>query len=191
MRHTAAETREHVLQVAHGLFYWNGIRATGVDRIVSESGVTVTTIYRLFGSKDDLVGAYMERAFHLYQEWFDAAADAGGDRPRDRILAVFDSLTEQVQPENCRGCPFLIALAEFPDPDLPVHKQAIAMKSWVRSRFAELAEATRTEDPERLADHLSLIFEGVYASVQALGANGPARRARAFAETLLAGDFPH
>jgi AcrR family transcriptional regulator len=191
MRRTATETRELVLRVAHELFYWNGIRATGIDRIVSESRVTVTTVYRLFGSKDDLVGAYMERAHGLYREWFDAAAAAGGDHPRDRILAVFDALTEQVQPQNCRGCPFLMALAEFPDPDLPVHRHAVAMKTWVRSRLgeltAELAQAVPVEDADRLADHLSLIFEGVYASVQALGVDGPAHSARAFAASLLPG----
>jgi len=178
-----------VLEVAHELFYWHGIRATGVDRVAAEAGVAPTTLYRLFASKDDLVAAYVERAFRLYREWFDAAAAPGGSAPRDRILAVFDALAEQVQPDRCRGCPFLMALAEFPDADHPARRGAIAMKVWVRGRLGELAEefatANPVDDPAGLADNLSLLMEGVYASAQALGHLGPARRARTIAAVLL------
>jgi AcrR family transcriptional regulator len=181
----AADTREHVLEVAHDLFYWHGIRATGVDKVAAEAGVAATTLYRLFASKDDLVAAYVERADRLYREWFDAAVEGAGADPRARILAVFDALAEQVQPERCRGCPFLMALAEFPDVDLPAHRHAVATKAWVRARFVELAAALAVDDPDELADRLALVMEGVYGSAQALGADGPPRRARALIETLI------
>jgi AcrR family transcriptional regulator len=189
MPRTAAQTREHVLDVAHELFYWHGIRATGIDRVAADACVAPTTLYRLFASKDDLIGAYLERAGELYRAWFNAAADTGGGDPRQRILAVFDALTEQVQPGQCRGCPFLMALAEFPDPAHPAHRAAVALKHWVRTRLGELTDGLGPEpagDREALADQLALVMEGVYASVQALGVTGPARRARAFAEALLA-----
>jgi AcrR family transcriptional regulator len=188
VRREAAETREHVLAVAHELFYWNGIRATGVDRVAAEAGIAPTTLYRLFASKDDLVAAYVDRAFGLYQEWFTAAAS--GSHPRERILALFAALEEQVQPHRCRGCPFLMALAEFPDTELPAHRNAVAMKSWVRAQFGALVSSLPVADPELLADQLSLVMEGVYASAQALGADGPARRARALVEMLLSSDRP-
>jgi AcrR family transcriptional regulator len=179
MSRSSADTREHVLGVAHELFYWHGIRATGVDRVAAEARVAPTTLYRLFASKDDLVAAYIERADRLYREWFDAAAAAGGPDPRGQILAVFDALAEQVQPQHCRGCPFLMALAEFPDPEHPAHRAAVAMKTWVRDRLGQLAGS------ELLADQLSLVMEGVYASAQALSAAGPARHARTVVEALL------
>jgi AcrR family transcriptional regulator len=186
---SAADTREHILDVAHGLFYWHGIRATGVDRVAAEAGVAPTTLYRLFASKDDLIAAYIERADRLYREWFDAAAESGGPERQGQILAVFDALGEQVQPHQCRGCPFLMALAEFPDAEHPAHRAAVAMKTWVRHRFgelaSELARGSVTSSPALLADHLALIMEGVYASAQALGAAGPARQARGFAEAVL------
>jgi AcrR family transcriptional regulator len=184
-RRPAAETREHVLQVANDLFYWRGIRATGVDTVAAEAGVAPTTLYRLFASKDDLVAAYIERADRLYRAWFDGVVEASGADPRARILALFDALDVQVQPENCRGCPFLMAMTEFPDADLPVHRHAVGTKTWVRKRFGELVAELDVAEPAALADQLTLVFEGVYASVQALGADGPARRARAFAEALL------
>lgn len=80
-------------------------------------------------------------------------------------------------------------LAEHPDLALPTHRNAVAMKAWVRSQFRELtAELARTrpvDDPAALGDQLALVMEGVYASVQALGADGPARQARALVELLL------
>jgi hypothetical protein len=90
-----------------------------------------------------------------------------------------------VRPENCRGCPFLMALAELPNADSPGHQHAVATKAWVRDRFGELAAALEVDDPAALADHLTLIMDGVYGSVQALGVEGPARRARALVEKLI------
>jgi AcrR family transcriptional regulator len=188
-RRTGGETRDHILEVAHELFYWNGIRATGVDRIATEAGVAPTTLYRLFESKDGLIAAYVERAATLYKQWFTRASQAPAGRPRERILALFDALAEQTQPQRCRGCPFLMALTEFPDPELPAHAHAVATKAWVRDRLRtltdDLAATTPVRDPAALADDLAVIVEGVYASAQGLGANGPAQRARAIAETLI------
>jgi AcrR family transcriptional regulator len=188
-RRTAAETREHVLGVARDLFYWEGVRATGVDRVAAEADVAPTTLYRLFASKDDLVAAYLEREDRLYREWFDAAVEAGGPDPRARILSLFDALAEQVRPDRCRGCPFQMALTEFPDTATPAHGNAVANQACVRARLgelsAELAKTSPVDDPAALADELALLMEGVYASVQALTADGPAARARALAETLL------
>src|SRR5438309_1752224 len=101
MRRTAAETQAHVLNVAHELFYWRGIHASGVDRVAAEAGIAPTTLYRLFKSKEDLVTAYVDRNAAGYRDWFTAAARSGGDDPRAWILAVFDALAQQVRPEHC------------------------------------------------------------------------------------------
>jgi AcrR family transcriptional regulator len=178
MRRTADETREHVLSVAHDLFYWHSIKGTGVDTVAARAGVAPTTLYRLFASKDDLVAAYVERASLHYRQWFTAATADG--TPRERIGSLFDALVEQVQPERCRGCPFLMAIAELPDASARAHAPAAETKAWVRDRLRELA------GDDRLADQLVLVMEGVYASVQALGVDGPARQARGLVDILLA-----
>jgi AcrR family transcriptional regulator len=182
-RRSAAETREHVLDVAHELFYWTGIRATGIDRVAADAGIAPTALYRLFPSKDALVAAYIERAEQRYREWFDGVTIADGRSPAERILALFDALTEQVQPERCRGCPFLMTLTEFPDTELPAHQSSVRLKEWVRARLRRLAK--EHGDGVLLGDHLTLLFEGVYATVQALGAEGPAKRARQLVASLL------
>src|SRR5262245_21965635 len=122
MRRTAKETREHILTVAHDLFYWHSIKGTGVDTIAKEAGVAPTTLYPPFASKDELVAAYIERASGFYQQWFlDATAE---DSPADAIRALFDALIVQVQPDQCRGCPFLMAMAELPDASVRAHALA-------------------------------------------------------------------
>jgi hypothetical protein len=112
----------------------------------------------------------------------------------DARLPGLGQRARQVQPQHCRGCPFLMALAEFPDPAHPAHRAAVTMKAWVRDRLgqltadlasADLANGGRATRPELLADQLSLIMEGTYASARALSAAGPARCARALAESLL------
>jgi AcrR family transcriptional regulator len=186
-RRAAADTKEHILVVARELFYREGIRATGVDRVAAEANVAPPTLYRLFGSKDELVAAYLEREDRHYRAWFRAAAT--GEGPRERILALFTALAEQVRPETCRGCPFLIALGEFPDHDLLGHKHAVALKNWVRAEIGalvgELASTVAIPDPPALADQLMLVMEGVYATTQAFGPTGPAAHSLPLVEALL------
>jgi AcrR family transcriptional regulator len=188
-RRSAAQTREHILETAHDLFYWQGIRATGVHQIAAGAGVAPTTLYRVFASKDDLVAAYVERADRLYQEWFTSTIAEAGPDPRAKILSLFDAQSDQVDPTRCRGCPFAMALAELPDKGLPAHRHAVESRARVRDAFrrltADLAGVTRIDDSDELADRLMLIFEGVYATVTSLGSTGPAVRARALVQTLL------
>jgi AcrR family transcriptional regulator len=183
MRRSAKETREHILAVAHDLFYWHSIKGTGVDTIATEAGVAPTTLYRLFASKDDLVAAYVERASRHYKQWFTDATAEGA--PADRLRSLFDALIEQVRPEHCRGCPFLMAIAELPEASARAHMLAVETKTWVREQIGGLTAGLSISDPEALADQIVLVMEGVYASVQALGIDGPARQARQLVETLL------
>jgi len=186
MRRSSAETREHVLRVARDLFYWRGIRATGVDTVAAAAGVAPTTLYRLFASKDDLVAAYLEREAARYREWLASATADATAGPRDRILALFGALTEQVRPGNCRGCPFQIGLAELADPALPGHAHAVAVKAWTLDRLRALTGELLgpSADADALADHLMLILEGVYASVLSVGPAGPSARVRSLVEHL-------
>jgi AcrR family transcriptional regulator len=185
VRRSSADTRAHVLRVAHDLFYWQGIHAVGVDRVAAEAEIAPTTLYRLFASKDDLVAAYVENAAADYRDWFTAAVERGND-PRARILGLFDAQVVMTQPEVCRGCPYLMALTEFPDEASAIHQNAVAVKEWVREQFRQLAKGIRASGTEALADQLMLVFEGVYAAVQGLGADGPAARARSLVVRLLA-----
>jgi AcrR family transcriptional regulator len=188
-RRPAAETREHILGVAADLFYWEGIRATGVDTVAARAEVAPVTLYRLFASKDDLVAAYVQRCSEAYRARLTAASAPGAGSARERILAVFDEFTDEALSASCRGCPFLMVLAEFPDRRHPAHRAAVAHKTWVRKLFNklvnELSHETPLNDPDGVADQLALVADGIYGSMQSLGARGPAQRGRACAEIVL------
>ncbi len=177
------------MTVAAELFYWEGIRATGVDTVAARAEVAPTTLYRLFTSKDDLVAAYVERCSAGYRERLTAVSETSCGAPRDRILAVFDVFAEDALSGSCRGCPFLMVLAEFPDPASAAHIQAVAHKTWLRTLLRglvrDLARQTPVRAPARLADQLALIADGIYGSAQSLGGSGPARQGRVCAEVLL------
>ena len=185
MPRTAAETRDHLLEVAGRLFYANGIRATGVDLVASEAGVAPTTLYRQFTSKDDLVGAYVEHEYDGFRAAFEATVTAAGSDPREQILAVVDLICAEIDSEHYRGCALMMTLAEFPDPDLPAHRNAVAAKNWVRRSLGELTARLDVDRPEELADHLVLVTEGARAAAQALGRSGPARQTRRLCEAIL------
>lgn len=193
-RRSLADTRAHVLAVAHELFYWRGIHSTGIDKIAAAAQVAPVTLYRLFASKDDLIAAYAASNSAPYKEWMAHATRPELGSPRDRLLALFGALAEQVEPGRCRGCPFLMILAEFPDPGHPAHAEAVAVKAWAREHIRgvtrELAADAPLADLDALADQIVIIVEGVYASVQALGNEGPARQARAIVATLLDAAVP-
>ncbi|MEW9554853.1 TetR/AcrR family transcriptional regulator [Nonomuraea sp. NPDC050783] len=185
MQRTAEKTRSHVLRVAGELFYRKGIRATGIDRVAAEADVAPPTLYRIFASKDGLVSAYVQDTHREFQDLVTKVVEAAGPDPRDQILAIFDTVSGQVASEGYRGCPMQMALAEFPDADLPAHRNAVAAKSWLRETLGELTGRLGADDPAEMADHLTVVFEGLHASGQSLGPAGPAKRVRGLVEMIL------
>jgi AcrR family transcriptional regulator len=190
-RRSAADTREHVLAVTRELFYWRGIHAVGVDTIAHQAGVATTTLYRLFGSKDGLIAAYVAREADGHRAWFETSLGPADQPPADRLVALFHALTRLVDPHNCRGCPFQMALAETPAPGHPAHAEAVAVKHWIRDRFGDLATAhlgarRNSRAARELADGLMLVFEGAFATAQSLGADGPPKSLVGVVRALLA-----
>jgi AcrR family transcriptional regulator len=188
-RRSSAETRALVLGVAEELFYSDGIRATGIDRVAAAAGVAPTTLYRLFASKDDLIAAYLEQGREQYLGWLEAGL-AGPGTPAERVLAAFDQQAAAARSDGFRGCPFLMALAEFPDPAHPAHATAVRTKAEVRDRLRAVAGELGGPDPDALTDQLLLVMEGVYATIPAFGAAGPPARARTVAELILSAGSP-
>jgi AcrR family transcriptional regulator len=177
-RRSSAQTREHVLGVARELFYWRGIHPVGVDTLAADAGVAPATLYRIFGSKDGLVGAYVDREAQSHRDWFERSLGAATRPVGERIIDLFAALGDLLRPEVCRGCPFQMTLAELPDVTHPAHRSAVELKRWVRGRFASLAaqHAGQRADGDTavmsLADHLILIYEGAFGAAQSFGGDG-------------------
>jgi len=123
-----------------------------------------------------------------YREWIESVTSSPRLSPTGRILALFDGLIDATAADGFRGCPFLMALAEYPDPRSAAHASAHEVKAWVRDKLRELVAQLPGHSKATarvLGDQLVLVVEGLYASIAALGSEGPARQARTLAAMLL------
>ncbi|MBU1223072.1 MAG: TetR/AcrR family transcriptional regulator [Gammaproteobacteria bacterium] len=105
----ALPARERILLTAHDLFYRDGIRATGIDRVIAESGVTKVTFYRHFPSKNDLIREFLEYRHRRWMEWFVDALQRHGKG----VNALIPALGEWFNDENFRGCAFINSVGEL------------------------------------------------------------------------------
>jgi AcrR family transcriptional regulator len=150
--------RRRILDTATGLFYAEGVHAVGIDRIIAEAGVAKATFYNHFPSKEDLVLAYVQEQDQLGR----AAAEALPEQPpRQMILALFDRIAEAARQPGYRGCPFINAAAEYPDPTSPVRQAIDDHRRWSRDLFRDLLVAGGHPDPDRTADILVALNDGL------------------------------
>ena len=175
--------RERLLAAANELFYAEGVHAVGIDRVIERAGVAKASLYATFGSKDELVRAYLD-ARHETRKARITAAIAPYDDPRARVLAVFDLLDQIVREPGFRGCAFLNASAES-KPGESVGAACARSRGWTRSLFGDLAREGGAADPDLLAAQLQLLYDGASVSAQLDADRGAALTARSVAVALL------
>jgi len=163
MPRSSIDARDRILATADAMFYRDGIRAVGVDTIIAASNVAKTTLYRHFPSKDALVVAYLEGRNQRYWEYLNAAVDQYPGDPRAQLLAMFAAIDDILSDSSCQGCPFLITITEFPNPNYPAHKVATSHKQATQQRFAELAKQSGIENAEELGASLLMLLDGAFA----------------------------
>jgi AcrR family transcriptional regulator len=149
-----------LLSAATRLFCKNGINATGIDAIINEAGTAKTTLYKLFGSKTNLVHAVLESEGKQWREWFIASVESGGGSAQAKLTRIFPALKEWFREERFYGCPFINAVGEH-DKDLKQFR-AIAMKhkKVVLAYIEKLAGEMGAAEPEMLAHQLGLLIDG-------------------------------
>jgi AcrR family transcriptional regulator len=154
-----SEARARLLSKATGLFYAEGIRAVGVDRVIGEAQVTRATLYKHFPSKDDLIVAYLTQADDAIRARVDAAR-AETTNADEVIRTVGRSITEDIQRAGFRGCAFLNAAAEYPDPAHPVHQAVLKHRQWFLDTMIELFSGIGKDDAEPAARHFVMLRDG-------------------------------
>jgi AcrR family transcriptional regulator len=176
---------DRIRQTARELFYRQGIRAVGVDEIVSRAGVTKPSLYRSFSSKDELAAAYLRDYDGEFWVRFEQSAQKHPNDPRAQILDYLRGLSQRAQRPDYRGCGLSNAALEYPAPDNPARQVAEDHKRRLRARLTEMAKAMQAGRPEVLADGLLLLIEGIFVSGQLFGAGGPAAHAVELAEMMI------
>jgi AcrR family transcriptional regulator len=177
--------REALIDTALDLFNREGFHATGIDRILAQSGVAKMTLYNHFASKDELILAALRRRDEGMRHWLRRAVEAREREPRRRPLAVFDALADWFKSRDFRGCLFIKAAAEFGDRNAPAHAAAAEHKRLLLGYLRQLAAAAGVSEPDRLARQLMLLVEGATAAAHISGDAAAAQDAKAAAQTLL------
>ena len=177
---------ERLREVAGDLFYKRGIRAVGVDEIVSETGLTKPTLYRNYASKDDLVSTCLVARMERTQAELDSIAQRFAGDPLAQIRGIVDYFAVDIATPDYRGCAVMNAAVEFPEPDHPVRALSEQCKAGLRARLAALTRELPTSDPDTLADGLTLLMEGASTSRHISGSQGPSAALAKAADALIA-----
>jgi AcrR family transcriptional regulator len=154
----AGSSRRRLLDTATRLFYAEGIRAVGIDRIIAEAGVAKATFYSHFPSKDDLVLAYIGEQDRIGR---DAVAALPKQPPRKLLAAVLGRISTAAVAGDFRGCPFLNAAAEYPDPQSPVRQAIDARRAWYHGVLRKLLVEDGDPTPSVTASLLVALSDGL------------------------------
>lgn len=163
---TAETKREQLIKTALALFYRDGFKATGIDKILSEAGVAKMTLYKYFPSKEALICAVLRRRDEDFRDWAMQYVETHATTPRERLLALFDAHYSWFSERNFRGCLFLNAAAEFAGNTETITAIALEHKKLLHGYIRGLASATGTHNPDQLADWLILLLDGAISGAQ-------------------------
>jgi len=151
--------RERLLAAAARVFYAEGINAVSVDYVINDASVTRSTFYRYFPSKDDLVAAYLTDRDQAIRTAV-AGAEAHEEDPAKLLRLVMHAIGDELCGSGFRGCPFINAAAEFPDPDSPVHQAVMAHRSWFRAVVIDLLARAGVAQPEQAGRTMMMLRDG-------------------------------
>ncbi len=181
----SSSVRERLLDTAADLFYREGIRAVGVDRVVERTGVAKTSLYRHFPSKDELIAAVLERDDQNYWTHWDRIAQRAAEDPKTELRLHVQWIAQYIGRAEFRGCAFLNAATEFPDADHPARHVALRHKAELRRRLGALTQRLGVNGPDQLADQLVLLIDGAYVNGQLRGRRGPVQALLGAAAALI------
>jgi AcrR family transcriptional regulator len=176
---------ERILTTASDLFYQEGVRAVGIQRVIDEAGIAKASLYAHYASKDDLVAACIDKRARAGKASVEARlADPSLDA-RGRLLRLFDVQMEWIHAADFRGCPLLNAQSEIADASHPAHAVTRTYRHWLHTLLTTLATEAGASRPDALAGALLVLYDGASASAMLDQSPASARHAREAAELLL------
>ncbi len=177
--------RDELVQKALKVFYQNGFNATGMDKLVAKTGISKTSMYKHFRTKDDLIIAVLRLRDEHFRNWLYRRMEELGETPEEQLIAMFDALEEWFAEAGYKGCMFIKASSEFQDASHPIHKQSADHKRMLETHMIGLAEKAELANPEVLARQLLLLKEGAIVTAHLGHTDNPAQDAKLAAAQLL------
>ncbi|MCT8970718.1 TetR/AcrR family transcriptional regulator [Microbaculum marinisediminis] len=176
--------RDELVRESLKIFYRDGFHATGMDLLSAETGISKTTMFKHFRSKEELILATLRLRDENFRNWLFRRMEEAGP-PRAQLLAMFDALKEWFDQPEFRSCMFIKAASEYPDPGHPIHAQAAEHKRLLFRQVEKLAADAGAPDPAALARALLLLKEGAIVTAHIGHEADPAGDAKSAAEILL------
>jgi AcrR family transcriptional regulator len=177
--------KDKILEVAAHLFQTRGINSTGVDTIVAVAGTTKMTLYKYYGSKEDLILEVLKKNHLDFQTWLEDKLRKTSKKPADKIQHLFDFIEEWITSSDFTGMAFIKASAEFPNEENPIHQLSSKQSREFRQYISQLAEEAGIQDAAGLALQLSLLFEGAAQAEQMQRGCGAIKHAKKAALMLI------
>jgi AcrR family transcriptional regulator len=184
---TTSEARSRILETADRLFYREGIRAVGIDRVIAEAGVAKATLYAHFPSKDDLIVATLKHREESVRAFFRSAMERHAKRTRDKLRAFFAAVKEWFESPGFRGCAFINAAVELADPKHPGSKFVREHKERFREMIDTLVAEAVGKTHSKLTPAVAILVEGAVVTAVIHGSADAADVARDAALALVAG----
>lgn len=175
-----------MLDAAARLYYARGVHEVGMDELIEATGLGKATVYRLYPTKDALVGAYLGRLAGSILSAIDDDIQRCEGRPRDALSAILDAVEGDLARPTFRGCPFNNASIEFDDPEHPARVQARGYRAALHQRLTTLATRLNPATGPTLGARLAVLIDGAYTNAAHLGSEGPSRDGLALARELIA-----
>ena len=182
--------RDELVQKALAIFYREGFHAAGMDLLSAETGISKTTMFKHFRTKEELILAVLRLRDEQFRNWLFRRMEQLGATPREQMLAMFDALREWFKTPEYRSCMFIKASGEYPERDHPIHTLAAEHKRLLHRQITELAREAGAAEPEVLARALLLLKEGAIVTAHIGHEVDPAGDAKAMAEVLIAKAIP-
>jgi AcrR family transcriptional regulator len=158
--------RERIIQTALNLFYRNGLRATGIDKIIAEAGVAKMSFYRYFPSKDDLVAEFLRRRHDIWMAWFTAAVNKRLGKSNSGLEVIADVLDEWFDDPEFRGCAFINTISETPEYEAEQNHIVRDHKAQLELFVKEIASQLRLKTPGTVAAKAMIVIEGAIVRAQ-------------------------
>jgi AcrR family transcriptional regulator len=183
---TNSQAPRERLMTAAELFYKEGIRAVGINRVLEEAQAPIMSLYRIFGSKEGLVEEFLLDKDQRVRALFEREVERIADTPKERALAMFDVLGQVIGRPDYRGCTFINVAVEMADPQHPFVGIAVSHKAFVREAFAKYLAEAGLRETEPLASQLVMLMNGVFVTAQMHSNHEEiARQGRMAAEVLV------
>lgn len=180
-----APARDRLLATASELFYKEGVRGVGIDRILAESGVAKMSLYKHFKSKDMLVATYLEERTESWLTWLHSRVEQLATEPSDQILAVFDVYKEWFEQPDFNGCAFINTSIELFDSGHPAYQVCLDHMQAVADFLSNLVKDAKLAEPDILASQLMILLKGAVVETMMQGDSDPALRAKQAAVILI------